>query len=407
MSSKIKTVLLTSLLLAFFILPVTGTYGISISELPSTSSSWTPAELDTLDYFVISPDKRQWWTFVDLGFGELVWQHAGVYSNSDNYGSKQIIHAIKHTAQETPASIFLKYNVNRIIWVHKPGIDSTSRNNALQVLRDNIVDRVYYPAKVDVPFMDPDGISLNNPSEDSRLYCSQLVHTTYDQLLDTDVVGWATRPITPTDLVDDASYSEIKNHYSHSSFSDIQPGFGPIGSTRDGYISDKSDEDWWGVHTFDPNKKYVIETLSNGSNTADTVLYLYRTCFSCSMQWFTKLGVNDDDGEDRLSKIAFSTPTRMSDIWDYYIMVRGYRSSTGGYKVKITEVEVSDSDPDIEFFYNQYPGYFGDKLGSNYSCYFSYTCQNFSNGRKIAVHNQDKSLHYYTSSSWYIWRNNY
>ena len=61
-------------------------------------------------------------------------------------------------------------------------------------------------------------------------------------------------------------------------------------------------------------------------------------------------------------------------------------------------------DADIEDFYNQYPSYFGEKKGSNYPCYTSYTCQDFHNGTKIAVHNQNRSLYYNNGSEWYFYQ---
>jgi len=43
-------------------------------------------------------------------FGEHNWQHAGLYSRSDEYGSKYIIHALGGgvTVQETPSYFLFK-----------------------------------------------------------------------------------------------------------------------------------------------------------------------------------------------------------------------------------------------------------------------------------------------------------
>jgi hypothetical protein len=71
------------------------------------------------------------------------------------------------------------------------------------------------------------------------------------------------------------------------------------------------------------------------------------------------------------------------------------------------EIDANQGDPDIESFYNEYPSYFGEKSGGNYSCYSSYTCQDFANGKIIAVHNQNKSLHYNTNGTWHLFRDNY
>lgn len=90
-------------------------------------------------------------------------------------------------------------------------------------------------------------------------------------------------------------------------------------------------------------------------------------------------------------------------------LVTDYSVTKSGVTVSIVSGgETNQNDPDIEYFYNQYPNYFGAKSGGNYSCYYSaYTCQDFSNGKKIAVYDQNKSLYWYTDGSWHTWRNNY
>jgi hypothetical protein len=84
--------------------------------------------------------------------------------------------------------------------------------------------------------------------------------------------------------------------------------------------------------------------------------------------------------------------------------------TNGSTKLKsliVPKISTSANDADIEYFYNKYKSYFGSKEGNNYSCYTSYTCQNFTTGKKIAVHNGNKSLHYHYGSGWKTWRNNY
>lgn len=84
-----------------------------------------------------------------------------------------------------------------------------------------------------------------------------------------------------------------------------------------------------------------------------------------------------------------------------------YKSLSNGSPELKAFVINNNNDPDIEYFYNQYPSYFGTKSGSNYSCFEGYTCQDFHTGRKIAVHNSNKSLYYNSGAGWIIWRNNY
>lgn len=90
-------------------------------------------------------------------------------------------------------------------------------------------------------------------------------------------------------------------------------------------------------------------------------------------------------------------------------LVTDYSITESGISVKIVvggSVESSQNDQDIESFYNEYPNYFGAKSGDNYSCYLLYTCQNFTNGKKIAVQNHNKSLYYY-NNGWNVYRDNY
>ncbi|MCI5135641.1 MAG: hypothetical protein D3920_11340 [Candidatus Electrothrix sp. AW2] len=87
-------------------------------------------------------------------------------------------------------------------------------------------------------------------------------------------------------------------------------------------------------------------------------------------------------------------------------LVTDYSVTKSGVTVSIVSGgEINQNDQDIEYFYKEYPSYFGAKSGGNYSCFSAYTCQNFSNGKKIAVHDQKKSLYWY-DGSWHLWRNN-
>jgi len=60
----------------------------------------------------------------------------------------------------------------------------------------------------------------------------------------------------------------------------------------------------------------------------------------------------------------------------------------------------------IDKFYNEYQGYFGSKVGSNYSCFNNhYTCQNFSkNNKKIAVENSVGYTYYYNGKKWIYYK---
>lgn len=60
----------------------------------------------------------------------------------------------------------------------------------------------------------------------------------------------------------------------------------------------------------------------------------------------------------------------------------------------------------IESFYSKYSSYFGQKTKVNYSCFNSYTCQDFLNGsktKKIAVRESDNLIWYFTGSRWNKW----
>ena len=54
----------------------------------------------------------------------------------------------------------------------------------------------------------------------------------------------------------------------------------------------------------------------------------------------------------------------------------------------------------INIFYEKEKNYFGKKIGNNYSCFSSYTCQNFSNGEKIAVSHKDLYIYLYNGFEW-------
>ncbi|MDM8558162.1 hypothetical protein [Candidatus Parabeggiatoa sp. HSG14] len=61
----------------------------------------------------------------------------------------------------------------------------------------------------------------------------------------------------------------------------------------------------------------------------------------------------------------------------------GWQPDTGGgctYKIPVIE---------IEYLYNMYTWFFGNKNGQSYACYGSLTCQNFNTGNKIAIRNSD------------------
>jgi len=57
----------------------------------------------------------------------------------------------------------------------------------------------------------------------------------------------------------------------------------------------------------------------------------------------------------------------------------------------------------IEESSQKYTWYFGNKSLYNYTCFTSYTCQDFTNGKKFAVRNSDNSIIYNdgNSSKWY------
>jgi len=397
MQSKYQTILIRLIFLLGISLNTANAVG--IDELPVASESYAPESLEAMDYFVTVPDTRRWWSFLDLGFGESYWQHAGVYSSSDNFGSKSIIHALGLgvTVQETPASLFLKYNTNRIVWFKQDKVDVGYRNYALQTLREKVVNRVHYPANVEIPIMNPDGISLSSPNNNDKLYCSQLVHTVYDQLLASSVTGYTTvRPITPQDLVDVADKNTAVHHYSHPNFDDVLLGIGSIGSVRSNNIDNSNDEDWWNVK-FEPGKKYTIETLPSSQGSMDTVLYLYRMCRECSQSLLSKIEVNDDGGSGQLSKIEYQAPSNILDIWSYKIMVRGYKNSTGSYKVTIKE----DNQPDVS--YKEKCDFIFDELEQRYSNYFpdSSTTRTVNSGHYRHYPTNGNYLYAYNDYLWY------
>ena len=240
-----------------------------------------------------------------------------------------------------PAIFYLKYRTNRVMWIHNQNIASNDRDVALQILKNNIVNKVYYTESYFMFLSDPDAINLTNPTSDDRLYCSQLVYTTYKQLLKSSVVYWFfVYPVTPNDLAEFA----LDNNMVISDYSgvmgDVMYNFDTI-SSKFGRVDNINDEDWWGITFFEPDKKYILETSGdNGSNT-DTALYLYkvyRKCPTCPVKSFTQVDKNDDGGGDygRFSKIEFTAPSDVSQ-YEYYVMVRGLQSNTGAYKLTIRE----------------------------------------------------------------------
>lgn len=349
MFRKIKSIIFVVLVIWFCPL-ISNAYGAdntraNMNDVNSApiNGSWAPDDLSELDYFVIDAQNSAWWTWIAVPFFQYSWQHAGLYSGSDSYGSKSIIHALGYgfTVQETPASFFLKYSIDRVIWLHKDGIDDYERDSALDTIR-NTVNEVYYPSNVHLTYMDPDDIDLENIQDDDKLYCAQLVHVTYDQLLNTNVVGWSVRPITPVDLVDSADGNEITNLYTGSNIPSI-PEFNSVNSTQVGNASTIDDEDWWKINFFEPNKTYTIKTSKKNNSSIDTVLYLYKICRDCPENLFEKVAFNDDDN-GMYSKIVFTTPDQIKSTHDYYVMVRGYKSSTGVY-----ELNISADNPTLYF----------------------------------------------------------
>lgn len=86
--------------------------------------------------------------------------------------------------------------------------------------------------------------------------------------------------------------------------------------------------------------------------------------------------------------------TRYSDFNSYYPNIKqwldGHVAPTG--------------NADIEDFYNKYPTYFGAKSGNNYVCFIEYTCQNFENGKIIAMHNTRNSMYWWDGKKWNLYR---
>ena len=142
-----------------------------------------------------------------------------------------------------------------------------------------------------------------------------------------------------------------------------------------------------------PNANSLTVTVSGTTESGYDYLYIYDE---------NNIEVKKLDGSINENFVVNGSSIKARLVTDYLVTESGVSVTivAGG------SVESSQNDQDIESFYNDYPNYFGTKLGDNYSCYSSYTCQNFTNGKKIAVHNQNKSLHWY-NNGWNIYRNNY
>lgn len=64
------------------------------------------------------------------------------------------------------------------------------------------------------------------------------------------------------------------------------------------------------------------------------------------------------------------------------------------------EIEFQEQNQSIDMFISEYSGYFGSKSGGNYTCYTNYTCQNLTNGKKIAARISDNYLYYNYGEGW-------
>lgn len=76
-------------------------------------------------------------------------------------------------------------------------------------------------------------------------------------------------------------------------------------------------------------------------------------------------------------------------------------SSNTGYNINPSLAIAND--PDIEYFYNSFPDYFGTKVGGNQVYFGDYTGQQFNTGRLILVHHTSRALWWY-DNGWNQWR---
>ena len=84
---------------------------------------------------------------------------------------------------------------------------------------------------------------------------------------------------------------------------------------------------------------------------------------------------------------------------DFRIFSKIYKLSTNEYKYTFDSLpRTNEQNLAINWFHDQYIGYFGSKLGANYPCYNDFVCQTFSTGKIIAV--KDGGLSWYDGNNW-------
>ena len=177
-----------------------------------------------------------------------------------------------------------------------------------------------------------------------------------------------------------------------------------------------------GVYGYKPGKFDIKAYLLDDKDSSDNGVWSHLTSMDYHNNYIgAQLGdENKNSSLDELSektkefiigKIKFSNNSinpHTSLPQNRPVIYKDFTNNSSRELMTFESVKNQESnDVDIEYFYNKYKGYFGSKDGNNYSCYTSYTCQNFTTGKKIAVHNGNKSLHYNYGSGWITWRNNY
>ena len=92
-------------------------------------------------------------------------------------------------------------------------------------------------------------------------------------------------------------------------------------------------------------------------------------------------------------------------ILSYPVLIRG--NYPYEFKYQLTREEMASrsvvgpsQNKYIESFYVRWRDYFGTKLGVNYICFNTYTCQNFSNGFVIAATSTGDSVWWYNGNGW-------